>query len=580
MYSPCGNRWPFPRLHTGQAALRLLALFLCSQLLCLVLHAQQTPTDTAASGETETAGEPVVLHGRELFRIHEALGAYSPAERAAAISERLRRIAEATDGELPQVVAEEQDGTTYIRAGDSGIMSVTPRDVLASGQGREAYIAFLVATLNTALAETQSEFVWQHLLQGFAMAVLATIALYFFYLLTRRLLRAIIKSIIRQRDRHIHDIRFQKTVLLSSRRISRILILAARASWVFLLLVALYIYLPVVFRFFPYTRELSNRIIAYTLTPLRVLWGMFVAEIPNLFFIVVIGLITYYSIRFARFIFREVERGNIELPGFYPDWAIPTYKIVRLMLITFAAVIAYPYIPGSGSDAFKGITIFFGVLFSLGSTGVVANVVSGVILTYTRAFVIGDRVKIGETTGDVIERTLLVTRLRTVKNVDVSVPNSILLSNQIVNYSAVSQQKGLILHTTVTMGYDIPWRKVHELLVQAALDTRDVLENPRPFVRQTSLDDFYASYELNAYTNNPKRMAAIYSDLHGQIQDKFHEAGIEMTAPHFRAARDGNHSTLPPQYLPEGYQAPRFRVEQSPALAEPSHDSQDSAPPG
>ncbi|MCW5966019.1 MAG: mechanosensitive ion channel, partial [Bryobacterales bacterium] len=182
----------------------------------------------------------------------------------------------------------------------------------------------------------------------------------------------------------------------------------------------------------------------------------------------------------------------------------------------------------------------------------------------TRAFVIGDRVKVGETTGDVVERTLLVTRLRTTKNVDVSVPNSMLLSNQIINYSAVAREKGLILHTTVTIGYDVPWRTVHSLLIGAALDTRDILENPKPFVLQTSLDDFYVSYELNAYTHNSKRIAAIYSDMHANIQDKFNEGGVEIMSPHYRAARDGNLTTIPAQYLPEDYRTPRFPVESHP----------------
>jgi small-conductance mechanosensitive channel len=515
----------------------------------------------APATEQASLGTPVILEDRELFRIHEPMGLFSAEERAAAIVQRLRQVVESAGSSLPEVVADEVDGITYIRAGDIGIMAVTERDIAAVGRDRQEYIAFLVATLREAIHETKRHFEWRDLAQGLVIAALATLALYFFFLLTRRGLYALTLLLIRQRDRHIYDIRFQKTVLLSSWRIVRLLVLCARALWVLILFLALYIYLPLVFHFFPQTREISNRIIVYTLTPLRVLGEAFLAEIPNLFFIIVIATLTYYGIRFARFMFREVEKGNIELPGFYRDWALPTYKIVRIMMIAFSLVIAYPYIPGSESDAFKGVTIFFGVLFSLGSTGVVANAVSGVILTYTRAFVIGDRVKIGETTGDVIERTLLATRLRTVKNVDVSVPNSILLSHQIVNYSAVAREKGLILHTTVTVGYDVPWRQVHDLLIRAALDTRDILENPRPFVLQTSLHDFYGCYELNAYTYSAHRMAAIYSDLHAQIQDKFHEAGIEMTSPHFIAARDGNLTTLPPEYRPANYRVPRFQVD-------------------
>lgn len=553
-----------------RATTRLVTLLLLVALSALFLGAQQEPpaTTTPAAPPSPTVpiqasdGSPVMLHGKEIFRITQPLGAYTAAERAENTSRRLLRLAESPEATLPPVLAEEQEGLTVISCGDTRIVSITEADARAAGLDRLVYAQQLTETLSATLDEEHRQFSWRALAQGFAMALLATVALYFFFRLSRRALRSAVRGILRVKKKRIHDIRFQKTVLLTSSRISRVLVLLARVTWIFLLMLALYIYLPIVFRFFPYTRELSNQIIRYTLNPLRVLWEMFIAEIPNLFFIIVIAVLTYYAIRFARFLFHEVELGNIELPGFFPDWAMPTYKIVRLILLAFAVVIAYPYIPGSSSDAFKGISIFFGLLFSLGSTGIVANGVSGVILTYTRAFVIGDRVKIGETTGDVVEKTLLVTRLRTTKNVDVSVPNSILLSSQIINYSAVSREKGLILHTTVTIGYDVPWRTVHGLLIGAAIDTREVLENPKPFVLQTSLDDFYVSYELNAYTNNSKRMAAIYSDLHGHIQDKFNEAGVEIMSPHYRAARDGNQTTIPADYLPSTYRAPRFQMEQ------------------
>lgn len=518
-------------------------------------------------------GAPVVLHGRILFQLREAIGAYTAQQRAADISARLSSLSESPEEELPPLRLLERNGATIILAGDMEIMAVTDADAQAAGEERAAYAQRLLAILAEPLAVDKKEFSWRSLLQGTLFAALATVILYLFFVFTRRALRGIVWWIYEQRDERIRPIRFQKTELLSARRIARLLVFGARLAWMLLLLLALYIYLPIVFRFFPYTRQISDQIIDYTLTPVRVLWGMFLAEIPNLFFLLVIGVIAYYLVRLARFLFQEVAEGRIAFTGFYADWAMPTFKIVRVLIITFAIIIAYPYIPGSDSDAFKGVSIFFGLLFSLGSTGIVSNIVSGVILTYTRAFVIGDRVTIGETTGDVIEKTLLVTRLRTIKNVDVSIPNSVLLSSQIVNFSAVSKEKGLILHTTVTIGYDAPWRQVHELLIQAALDTQDVLENPRPFVLQTSLDDFYVSYELNAYTNVPLRMAGTYSQLHSNIQDRFNEAGVEIMSPHYRAARDGNQTTIPAKYLPDDYRAPSFRVEPSSPGAAPRENS-------
>jgi small-conductance mechanosensitive channel len=200
------------------------------------------------------------------------------------------------------------------------------------------------------------------------------------------------------------------------------------------------------------------------------------------------------------------------------------------------------------------------VLFSLGSTGAVANIVAGVVLTYMRPFRIGDRVKIAETVGDVIEKTLLVTRVRTIKNVDITVPNAMVLGSHIINYSSVAKERGLILHTSVSIGYAVPWNRVHELLIAAALATDDILKEPKPFVLQTSLDDFFVNYEINAYTEKPNAMVTLYSDLHRHIQDKFNEAGVEIMSPHFSAVRDGNQAAIPDTYLSKSYQAPAFRI--------------------
>jgi small-conductance mechanosensitive channel len=179
-----------------------------------------------------------------------------------------------------------------------------------------------------------------------------------------------------------------------------------------------------------------------------------------------------------------------------------------------------------------------------------------------RAFRIGDRVRISDTVGDVIEKTLLVTRVRTIKNEDITIPNSMILNSHIVNYSAVIDQSGLILHTGVTIGYDAPWRKVHELLIHAALNTKYILKEPAPFVLQTSLNDFYVSYEINAYTDMPSKMAVIYSELHQNIQDSFNAGGVEIMSPHYSSLRDGNTTTIPEENLPKTYTPPAFRISQ------------------
>ena len=223
-------------------------------------------------------------------------------------------------------------------------------------------------------------------------------------------------------------------------------------------------------------------------------------------------------------------------------------------------VLIFPYLPGSGSDIFKGVSIFIGVLFSLGSSSAIANMVAGLVITYMRPFKIGDRIKIGDATGDVLEKTLLVTRIKTIKNEVITIPNSSVLSGNTINYTIEAQGQGLIIHTTVTIGYDIPWKTMHQVLIDAALRVDLILKEPSPFVLQTSLDDFYVSYQINAYTKEANKQALVYSNLHQNIQDVCFEQGIEILSSHYLAARDGNATTIPVDYRPKEYEDPSFNV--------------------
>ena len=264
---------------------------------------------------------------------------------------------------------------------------------------------------------------------------------------------------------------------------------------------------------------------------------------------------------FFSFFFGLIERNQLELDWFYDDWAKPTYQIVRFVVIITALISAYPYIPGSSSEAFQGIGLVLGAIISFASSSAISNIVAGVILTYTRAFRLNDRIKVGDTVGDVVEKTLLVTRVMTIKKVVVTIPNALVMGSQIINYStSVAEGDGVILHTSVTIGYDVPWQKVEALLIEAALETNLIANDPKPFVLQTSLDDWYVSYEINAYTKQSKLMAAIYSDLHRHIQDKFNEAKIEIMSPHYLTLRDGNASTVPSVLSDKDYVAPEFKL--------------------
>jgi small-conductance mechanosensitive channel len=385
---------------------------------------------------------------------------------------------------------------------------------------------------------------------GALQALIATLALLAILKILHHLSPRAQARLEEMRRTRMPSLRIQRLELLSATRLTDLLKAGVRAARFAIVAILVLWYVPLVLNFFPWTEPYADRFFEWILNPLRQMWTAVMDYIPNLFYIAVIGAATHYLLRFIRLFFDGMTRGTLVFPGFYPEWSLPTFKIVRFLVLAFALVVTFPYLPGSGSDAFKGVSVFFGILLSLGSAGAIGNVVAGVVITYMRPFSLGDRVKISDTMGDVIERTLLVTRLRTAKHVEVSVPNAMVLSSHIINYSAAAKDGGVILHTSVTIGYDTPWRQVHELLLDAAARTGGLLAEPKPFVLQTALSDFYAAYEVNVYTEDASRMATIYSELHQHIQDVFQEAGVQIMSPNYEM--DPAEPKIPPTYVPRG----------------------------
>jgi small-conductance mechanosensitive channel len=261
----------------------------------------------------------------------------------------------------------------------------------------------------------------------------------------------------------------------------------------------------------------------------------FLAEIPDLIFLAILAVVVRYGLKLLRLFFAGIDGGSIKFEGFDAEWAWPTYKIVRVAVIAFAVVVAYPYIPGSGSEAFKGVSLFAGVIFSLGSTSAISNIIAGYTMTYRRAFRVGDRVKIGDVVGDVTDIRLQVTTVKTLKNEEVVIPNATILNNEIVNYTSLAVDEGLILHTTVGIGYEVPWRQVEAMLLMAAQRTPGLLETSRPFVLQKALADYAVNYELNVYCSDPRQMMPLYTALHRNVQDVFNEHGVQIMTPSYVA---------------------------------------------
>lgn len=501
---------------------------------------------------------PVQLGGRTLFNIQAGAKAFSAQSRAKAATDRLREVAQDYSISPDTVTTTDLDFATLISAGDKVVMSVFDADAAEAGQGREELARELAEKMRQAIRDYRGERSARVIAMGLIYTLLATLVLIGLFILLRRGIQALEQAV---RDRlPIRSVQIGSFEFFNAERIKGLILMVVRIFRFGLLLTLIYAYLHLGLSFFPWTRNIARRLLDYVFDALSTMGIGLLDQLPGLTFLVVLYFVTRYVLKTLRLFFEQVRLGRVRIGEIDADVAEPTYKLIRLLLIAFAVVVAYPYIPGSESPAFKGVSIFVGVIFSLGSTSAIGNITAGLSLVYMRAFREGDVVKIGDAQGVVLQRKVLTTRLKTFKNEEVSIPNSSILAAQVTNYSHQAARDGLIVHTTVTIGYDAPWRQVHELLLAAADASEHILKSPPPFVLQTALNDFYVSYELNGFTRRPDIMPAVYSELHRNIQDKFNEAGVEIMSPHYAQLRDGNTSTIPGQYLPPGYVPSAIRI--------------------
>jgi small-conductance mechanosensitive channel len=493
---------------------------------------------------------PIILDGKVLFPV-QGLGAFSSEERAKLISERIRKVAEDATIRTDSLRAIDSDISTDVVIGDKIILSVIDKDAAAMGRTRQDLANEYVQIIRTFVENYRVEYSRRNLLLAFLYTLIAAIIIIVLIALANRLFKKLQNLIDTRYKEKLHSIQIKKIEIVQVQRVRAFVDGSVKFLRLVIFLIIGYAFIHNVLRFFPWTRPIADQLLGFVLVPLKVIGTGIMKEIPNLLFIVVLVLITRFVLKFMQLFFAQIEQGTITFSGFFPEWAKPTYRILRFIVIAFAAVVVFPYVPGSSSPAFKGISIFIGVLFSLGSQSTISNILAGFTMTYRRLFKVGDRVKIGDIVGDVTGIRLQVTHLHTVKNEEVIVPNSTILNSNVTNYSSLSREKGLILYTTVTIGYDAPWRQVHALLLMAAEHTPGLLTEPVPFVLQKSLDDFYVTYELNVYTNTPQMMANLYSDLHKNIQDCFNEYGVQIMSPNYEADR-----AVPPIVPKERWFAP------------------------
>jgi len=488
---------------------------------------------------------PVLLEEEILFQIHSGFKSLSAQERAAAISARIRKLAEDPYFRVSSITIADADDSIDILAGDRIIMSVFHKEARLRGQTSKDLAEANATILRKAIARYQEEYGVRNLLQAVLYSSIATmvvIGLAFLLHLLYRRSKVAVESLMKKKS---SSLRIQNFEIIRADSVRAVLNGTVKIILIVIFLFALYVYIQFTLSLFPQTRGIAQELLEFILKPTKTISLAVLTYIPNLVVIIILGLITSYVLKLLRPFFDGIEKGTINLETFYPEWAKPTYTLVRFLVIVLAVMIAYPFIPGSDSGVFKGISIFLGVLISIGSSSVVSNIVAGYALIYRRAFRIGDRVRINDIVGDVKELRIQVTLLHTIKNEEVIIPNSTIMNSHVINYSSLARGNGLILYTTVTIGYDTPWRQVHAMLIMAAEKTTDLRCDPRPFVFQTSLDDFYVRYQLNAYTDKPQDMVKIYSDLHQYIQDVFNEYGVQIMSPNY--VRDPDQPKLVPK---------------------------------
>lgn len=494
-----------------------------------------------------TPGVPLSIDDDTLFILYARRGGMLPEARVENAREKIIGLGKKLTFFVDSVYVFESEYSTDIMAGDDVLLSLTDMDGLWQNTTRQQLAEKYSVLIQDKVQEIHKDYGLQQKLLGLLLVFAVIVAQYFFIKLTNwvynkwrlrwthKLLR--LMNFLKKTDNDLFNIHRMGIFFLWVFRMVRLLLFAV-----------LFIFsIPLMFSAFPETKRLAYTLISYIWNPVTDIFDAIVVFLPNFFKIFVIILCFRYLVKGFRYLANEIASGNLKFNGFYPDWAEPTFYILRVLSYSFMLVMIWPLLPSSNSEIFQGVSVFIGVIVSLGSTSIVGNVMAGLVITYMRPFHIGDLIRFGEIEGYVIEKSLLVTRIRTRKNDIITIPNSNLMSSQTSNYTLSSHQHGgIIVHTKVTIGYDMKWQIIRDLLLAAADATPGIKKNPKPYVNVTTLDDFYVEYEINGYTNSYETLPAVYSALHQNILDQFHTAGVEIMSPHIFAHRND----LPPQ-IPE-----------------------------
>jgi small-conductance mechanosensitive channel len=519
-----------------------------SKLKCFIVLSSMLATHAlAASSKDETAHQiselerdvvlvtaPIEIDGRTLFRVR-GVSSLPAEQRAAGIRARIIALARNPAFKTDSLRVAQSDGFVSIMGGDERVMAIADADAELEQVSLDDLARAGVDRIRGAIAEYRAERTTSALLRSgaylLATVVVLVLGLFVFNWLALRLEVRVLARL----EGRIRTLGIQSFEIVRADRVLSVIAGLQRTlrfvcEGAFAIACVSY-----ALRLFPFTRATGNHLFELVTVPLVATGRGVLEAIPGVLFLVLLFVIVRFCLKLIRLFFDAVGQGSVQLRDFEAEWADPTYKVVRLIIVVLALVVAYPYIPGSDSAAFKGVSVLIGVLLSLGSSSAIANIIAGYSMIYRRAFKLGDRVQVGDTIGDVIQMRLQGTHVRTLKNEEVVIPSSQILNSHVVNFSSLGAKQGLILHTTVGIGYEVPWRQVHAMLLMAADRTDNVEKEPPPFVNQTSLGDFGVNYEVNVFTRHVHHMNAIYTRLHQNILDVFNEYGVAIMTPAYVA---------------------------------------------
>lgn len=514
-------------------------------------RAPQLPPAESARVAARPDTALVVVGNRVVAVLRAPLGVQTPAERAEAAARRIATLAEtladapadSAAAVIAAVAARSTPAGLVLEVGGRGVLTLLPADLdTLAGQTTAAAAARSTAALQDVLRAEREERSLAHLLTAAGLAVVATLG----FVVCLRLLRGARRWALAHMPvgqgtgdsapARLPSVAIGGFTLLSADQLvalaRRLVDLAAWAAGLF----AAYLWLAFVLTRFAYSRPWGEALGAYLRATIGELGLTALSGVPGLFSVVLILVVTRWVARLVGTFFDAVESGSVRQEWVHPETANATKRIAVALLWLFAIVLAYPYVPGSGSDVFKGVSVFAGLVLSLGSSGVMNQAMSGLVLMYSRALKPGDYVRVGEIEGTVTALGMLSTKVRTTKREEVTLPNAVVVGASVKNFSRLSAEgEGVIVHTAVTIGYDVPWRQVEAMLRLAAHRTDGLLADPPAFVLKTGLSDFYVEYQLNAHLAEAHRRIPVLSALHGHVVDVFNEHGVPILSPHYVA---------------------------------------------